>query len=82
MVRTIGIQIFHFMLLERGALDGIDRAKTVLERRAGADVTQLGLNHRPQVTGRVVPKFDHFARFSLENDDHTAADLGCWNCHC
>jgi hypothetical protein len=29
----------------------------------------------------VMPKVDHFAELALEQDDHAASDLGCWNCH-
>ncbi len=49
----------------------------MLERRARANVAQLGLNHRPQVAGRVVPEFNDFAGLTFENYDHAASDLGC-----
>jgi len=39
------------------------------------------LNHRAQISWGMVTKINDFARLALENDDHAATNLGCWNCH-
>src|SRR5207245_11597329 len=66
MMRAVRVQVFHLVLFERRPFDSVHRAKTMLERRARANVAQLGLDHRPQIAGRVVTKLNYFARLSLE----------------
>jgi hypothetical protein len=53
----------------------------MFKRRASADVSQLGLDHGPQISRRVMPKFNYFAWLALKNNDHALSDLSCWNCH-
>ena len=76
MMRPVGIQVFHLVLLKTGLFDCINRAKAMLESRTRANVAQFGLDHRAQIAGRVVPKLDYFARLALKNYDHASSDLG------
>src|ERR1041385_4019436 len=69
------------MLLKRGAVDRVNGTKAMLERRSGAKAAQFGLNHRTQIAGGVVTKFDYAAGLAFKNDDHALSNLGCWNCH-
>jgi hypothetical protein len=39
------------------------------------------LHHRAKVAGRVVSELDNAAGIALEDDDHSATDLGCRDCH-
>jgi hypothetical protein len=67
--------------LHRRFLDGVGGAEAVLEIISGAEVLELGLNHRAKVTGRVVPKLDYSAGIAVKNEDHPTPDLGGWHCH-
>src|SRR3954471_25062167 len=69
------------MLFESRPLNRVGRAKAMLERRSATEAAELCLNHRAQIAGRVMTKFDYAAGFTFENDDHAFSDLGCWNCH-
>jgi hypothetical protein len=80
-MRSIRIEIFHLVLFERGALNGVSRTKAMLERRSGAQAAQFGLDHGPQVSRRVVTEFNYAAGLALEHNNHASSDLGCWNCH-
>ncbi len=53
----------------------------MFKRRAGTNVSQLGLHHCAQVAGRVVAEFDDLARLAFENDHHAASNLSCRNSH-
>ncbi len=53
----------------------------MIERRAGANIAQLGLHHSAQVAGRMMSKVDNFAELAFKKNHHAAPDLGCWNCH-
>src|SRR5436190_13964167 len=81
MVRAVGIEIFHVVLLERGFVHRVRRAEPMIERGAGAQIAQLGLHHRAQVARRVMTKVDYFAELAFEKNNHASPDLGCWNCH-
>ena len=69
------------MLLKRRLINRIGGTKSVFERTTRAQVTQLCLDHGSQVSGRVVSKLNNFAKFTLEENHHSASDLGCRNCH-
>jgi hypothetical protein len=69
------------VLFEIGAIDGIGGTETMFKRRASTNVSQLGLHHRPQVTGRVVAEVDDLAGLAFENDHHAASYLRCRNSH-
>jgi len=69
------------VLLERGALDSVNGAKSVFKRRSGTQASQLGLYHRAQVSRRMVAKFDYTAGLAFKNYDHAPSDLRCWYCH-
>ena len=56
-------------------------AETMLEVGAGAEILELCLHHRAEVSWRMVPELDYAARIALENEDHSTPDLGCWKCH-
>jgi hypothetical protein len=47
----------------------------------GTQVLELRLNHRAEVAGRVVAELEYAAWIALEDDDHSATDLGCRDCH-
>jgi hypothetical protein len=64
-----------------GFLDRVVGPETMLEAGARLQVAQLGLHHRPEVPRRVVPEFDDAAGLAIENNDHSAPDLGCWYRH-
>jgi len=81
MMRAVRIQVFHLVLFEGHPLDRIHRAKAMLERRAGANAAQLGLDHRTQIAGRMMSKFNYSARFAFKDDYHASSDLSCWDCH-
>src|SRR5256885_2280935 len=53
----------------------------MFEGRSAAQTPQLGLDHRPEISRRVVTKFHDATRLAFENDDHASSDLSCWNCH-
>src|ERR1051325_1587889 len=81
MMRTVGVEILHLVLLERGFFNRICRAKAMFKRGAGTNISQLGLNHGAQVAGRVMSEFEYFARFAFKNDNHTAPNLCSRNSH-
>jgi hypothetical protein len=53
----------------------------MLEIAASAEILELRLNHRTQVTRRVVPKLDDATRLPVEHEDHSATNLSGWHCH-
>src|SRR5205814_387944 len=75
------IEKLEIVRLHRRRVDRVSGAKTMLVTRARTKVLELGLNHRAQVARRVVTELENAARIALEDDDHSAADLGCRYCH-
>ena len=69
------------MLFEGSAIDSIGGAEAMLEGSAGANVSQLGLDHSAQIAGSMMSEVKDFARLAFENDNHTAPNLSCRNCH-
>ena len=53
----------------------------MFEGRSAAQAAQLRLDHRAQISRRMVTKFYYATWLAFENDDHASSDLGCWNCH-
>src|SRR5687767_15715292 len=80
-VRAVGVEILHLVLFERSAVNGISGTKSVFKRRSGTNISQLGLHHRTQIAGGMVPEFDDLAGLAFENDHHAASNLSCRNCH-
>jgi hypothetical protein len=80
-MRAVGVEIFHLVLLHTSLIDCIGGAKAMFERGAGADVSELGLNHCTQVAGGMMSEFEHFARLAFKDDNHTAPNLCCRDSH-
>src|SRR5687768_15612200 len=76
LVHELEVVRFH-----RRFLDRVGRAEAMLEARAAAQVSQLGLHHRAEITGRVVAELEDAARIPLEHEDHSTSDLCRWKSH-
>ena len=72
---AVGVQVLHLVLIDVGLLDFVLRAEAVLELVAGAQVAQLGLHHRAEVSRRVMTELHDLAEVAVEDDDDAFADI-------
>jgi hypothetical protein len=66
---------------EFGQVHLIAGPETVFYGYSAFELAELGLDHRPQVPGRVVVEVDDPAGFAVEDDRHAASYSGSWNRH-
>jgi hypothetical protein len=53
----------------------------VLEAVAGANILELGLHHRPEISRRVVAELNDAAWLTLEHENHPPPNLRGWHRH-
>ena len=75
------VEVFVFLGFDERHFDLVDRAEPLLDQRAVVHVAQLGLNHRTQVSGRVVGKVEDDVVDPLHGDHHPAPDVGRFEHH-
>src|SRR4029077_5138636 len=80
-VVPVAVEEFHVDFVDSDLLDGVGRAKTVLEHGAGAQVAQLGLDEGAQVARRTVLDAEHGMQIVVVLDDHAGTELGGRNRH-
>ena len=66
-IELVGFQGGHF--------DRVRGSEAMLDLDTGLEPAELGLDHRPEIPGGVVVKFEHAARLAIEHDGHAAADI-------
>jgi hypothetical protein len=67
---AVGVEVLHLVLIDVGLLDFILRAESMLELISGAEVPQLHLHHRAEVSGGVMVVLEDFTKVVLKEDDH------------
>jgi hypothetical protein len=73
----VGVEVLHLVLIDVRLLDLILRSEAMLELVAGAEIPQLHLHHRAEVSGGVVVEFEDFAQVTAEEDDHAFSEICC-----
>jgi hypothetical protein len=80
-MRAVRVEILHLVLFHTGSIDCIGGAKAMFKGCAGANISQLGLDHCTQVAGGMMSEFEDFARLAFKNYNHTAPNLSCRDSH-
>jgi len=74
---AVRIEVLHIVLLERGALDRLGRAEAGLRARAGAEVSELRLNERPQISRSAMMHFEHNGSVAIVFNRHSFSEIVC-----
>jgi hypothetical protein len=63
------------MLIDKGLLDFILRAESVLELISRAEIPQLHLHHGAEISGGVVMVLEDFTKVAAEEHDHAFSEI-------
>ena len=75
------VEVLVFLGLDVGDLDLVDGAEPLVDQRAAVHVPELGLDHRPEVAGRVVGEVEDDEVHPLHRDYHASTDIGRFDHH-
>src|SRR5262249_26113513 len=78
-IRTVGVEILHFTIIENRFLNPIFRSESMVDDCAATKIPQLCLNHTSPVSRRDVRVIHHLKEFSIVQNRVSFAELGRLN---